>query len=177
MNFFLFFFFFPHFKNAKKVFSKIFFTLNPSLRDKRPFLTHLSGKNLLETKLVNILDDLVLEDTGALVVEEDYYAEGVLTMLKLKEVGQQDVSEEDGSSIKNPESQPQFVRPFDMGGHSSYLNSQKLFKCGSSLFFLAFQRYQSFCFIGKYYQFVFSSDFDFEEFYPRIGVHLENILR
>ena len=111
--------------------------MNPSLRDKRPFLTHLSGKNLLETKLVNILDDLVLEDSGALVVEEDYYAEGVLTMLKLKEVGQQDV----GSFPKNRESQPQFVRPFDMGGHSSYLNSQKLFKCGSSLFFLAFQRY------------------------------------
>ena len=135
-------------------------------------MTEEEDQTLLETKLVNILDDLVVEDFGDLVAEE-VVTEGVLTMLNLKEVGQQDV----GSFPKNRESQPQFVRPFDMGGHSSYLNSQKLFKCGSSLFFLAFQRYSSFCFIGKYYQFVFSSDFDFEEFYPRIGVHLENILR
>ena len=32
------------------------------------------------------------------------------------------------------------VTPYDLGGHTSYFNSQKLFTCGSSVFFLAFQR-------------------------------------
>ena len=87
-------------------------------------------QTLLETKLVNILDDLVVEDFGDLVAEE-VVTEGVLTMLKLKK-----------EEIKKKEEtrERQFVKPYDMGGHSSYLNSQRLFKSGSSLFFLAFQR-------------------------------------
>ena len=32
------------------------------------------------------------------------------------------------------------VTPYDLGGHTSYFNSQKLFTSGSSVFFLAFQR-------------------------------------
>ena len=32
------------------------------------------------------------------------------------------------------------VTPYDLGGHTSYFNSQRLFTSGSSVFFLAFQR-------------------------------------
>ena len=32
------------------------------------------------------------------------------------------------------------VTPYDLGGHTSYFNSQKLFSSSSSVFFLAFQR-------------------------------------
>ena len=99
-------------------------------RENRPFLTEEEDQTLLETKLVNILDDLVVEDFGDLVAEE-VVTEGILTMLKLKK-----------EEIKKKEEtrERQFVKPYDMGGHSSYLNSQRLFKSGSSLFFLAFQR-------------------------------------
>ena len=100
-------------------------------RENRPFLTgEEEDQTLLETKLVNILDDLVVEDFGDLDADE-VVTEGVLTMLKLKK-----------EEIKKKEEtrEIQFVKPYDMGGHSSYLNSQRLFKSGSSLFFLAFQR-------------------------------------
>ena len=99
-------------------------------RENRPFLTEEEDQTLLETKLVNILDDLVVEDFGDLVAEE-VVTEGVLTMLKLKK---------EERNKKEETRERQFVKPYDMGGHSSYLNSQRLFKSGSSLFFLAFQR-------------------------------------
>ena len=101
------------------------------LRENRPFLTgEEEDQTLLETKLVNILDDLVVEDFGDLVAEE-VVTEGILTMLKLKK---------EERKKKEETRERQFVKPYDMGGHSSYLNSQRLFKSGSSLFFLAFQR-------------------------------------
>ena len=90
-------------------------------------------QTLLETKLVNILDDLVVEDFGDLVAEE-VVTEGILTMLKLKKEKRR------RRKKKEETRERQFVKPYDMGGHSSYLNSQRLFKSGSSLFFLAFQR-------------------------------------
>ena len=100
-------------------------------RENRPFLTgEEEDQTLLETKLVNILDDLVVEDFGDLVVEE-VVTEGILTMLKLKK---EEIKKKEDTRAR------QFVKPYDMGGHSSYLNSQRLFKSGSSLFFVAFQR-------------------------------------
>ena len=125
------------------------------LRENRPFLTgEEEDQTLLETKLVNILDDLVVEDFGDLVAEE-VVTEGVLTMLKLRkeeelfteeeeeeeeELFTEEEEEEEEEEQKEETRERQFVKPYDMGGHSSYLNSQRLFKSGSSLFFLAFQR-------------------------------------
>ena len=104
-------------------------------------------ETLLETKLVNILDDLVVEDFGDLVAEE-VVTEGILTMLKLRkeerkkkeELFTEEEEEEEEEEQKEETRERQFVKPYDMGGHSSYLNSQRLFKSGSSLFFVAFQR-------------------------------------
>ena len=108
----------------------IFGFISLTHREDRPFLTGEEDQTLLETKLVNILDDLVVEDFGDLVAEE-VVTEGILTMLKLKK---------EERKKKEETRERQFVKPYDMGGHSSYLNSQRLFKSGSSLFFLAFQR-------------------------------------
>ena len=117
--------------SGKLIVDLIIFGFIYLLRENRPFLTgEEEDQTLLETKLVNILDDLVVEDFGDLVAEE-VVTEGILTMLKLKK---------EERKKKEETRERQFVKPYDMGGHSSYLNSQRLFKSGSSLFFLAFQR-------------------------------------
>ena len=97
-------------------------------REKRPFLTgDEENQHLLETKLVSILDDLPVEDRGAVTVEEDRQ-DGVLTLLKLT------------AGLATPPETTQHVSCYDLGGHSPYFNSQKIFKSDSSVFFLAFQR-------------------------------------
>ena len=85
------------------------------------------NQSLLETKLVSILEDLSIEDRGAFTVEEKT-KDGILTMLRLR------------SSVTTTAGTSQKISCYDVGGHSPYFNSQKLFKSGSSVFILAFQR-------------------------------------
>ena len=122
---------------------------------------------LLETKLVSILDDLSVEDRGAVTVEEES-KDGVLTWLRLTD-----------SKETVPET-TQHVSCYDLGGHSPYFNSQKIFKSGSSVFILAFQRSvletteESILILNNYN---LRDKFEISEFYPIIGVHIENIVR
>ena len=98
------------------------------LREEKPFLTgDAENHSLLETKLVSILEDLSIEDRGAFTVEEET-KDGILTMLRLR------------SSVTTTEGTNQKISCYDLGGHSPYFNSQKLFRSGSSVFLLAFQR-------------------------------------
>ena len=98
------------------------------LREEKPFLTgDAENHSLLETKLVSILDDLSVEDRGALSVEEET-KDGILTMLRLR------------TNVTTTAETNQTISCYDVGGHSPYFNSQKLFKSGSSVFILAFQR-------------------------------------
>ena len=83
---------------------------------------------LLETKLVSILDDLSIEDRGALTVDEER-KDGILTMLRLT-----------SRTTTAPPLTRQQISCYDLGGHSPYFKSQKLFKSGSSVFILAFKR-------------------------------------
>ena len=53
------------------------------------------------------------------------------------------------------------ITPYDLGGHSPYFSSQKLFSSNSSFFFLIFSR-----------EHLKTKN----ELYPKIGVYLENIL-
>ena len=97
-------------------------------REEKPFLTgDVENQSLLETKLVSILDDLSVEDISTFTVEQDP-KDGILTMLRLK------------SSVPTTTGTNQQISCYDVGGHSPYFNSQKLFKSGSSVFLLAFQR-------------------------------------
>ena len=97
-------------------------------REEKPFLTGDSeNQYLLETKLVSILDDLSIEDRSAFTVEEDT-KDGILTMLRLR------------SNVPTTAGTNQEISCYDLGGHSPYFNSQRLFESGSSVFILAFQR-------------------------------------
>ena len=96
-------------------------------REEKKFLTgDKENRSLLETKLVSILEDLSIEDRGAFTVEEET-KDGILTMLRLR------------SSVTTTAAIKQKISCYDLGGHSPYYNSQ-LFKSGSSVFLLAFQR-------------------------------------
>ena len=88
----------------------------------------------METKLVNILTEIKLENRDRLNLV-DYMTEGKLTLLRVNR--NEEVLEE---AEQNEETTNWTVTPYDLGGHTSYFNSQKLFTCGSSVFFLAFQR-------------------------------------
>ena len=98
-------------------------------REEKPFLTgDVENQSLLETKLVSILDDLSVEDRSAFTVEEES-KDGILTMLRLR------------SSVTTTAAIDQKISCYDLGGHSPYFNTtQKLFRSGSSVFLLAFQR-------------------------------------
>ena len=186
-------------------------------REKKPFLVgDEANRHLIETKLVDILEDFKLESRDQLFLVE-FITEGKLTLLVVEEkentaspgASGQDpgegtllgVKEDQNAVLEAPkkgimkrlrfrfekmlkanekeakaeaeaeEVEPQqesqegeqvkpllsreevpeeadkngeptywTVTPYDLGGHTSYFNSHKLFTCGSSVFFLAFQR-------------------------------------
>ena len=104
-------------------------------REKKPFLVgDEANRHLIETKLVDILEDFKLENRDRLFLKE-YTTEGKLTLLGVNR--NEEVPEE---AEQNEDPTNWTVTPYDLGGHTSYFNSQKLFTCGSSVFFLAFQR-------------------------------------
>ena len=117
-------------------------------REKKPFLVgDEANRYLLETKLVDILEDFKLETSDRLFLVEDI-TEGKLTLLRDQETASTEASKKGivkrltrrfEKMLKTYEKN-WTVTPYDLGGHTSYFNSQKLFICGSSVFFLAFQR-------------------------------------
>ena len=125
-----------------------------SFREKIPFFVwDQANRHLIETKLVDILEDLKLENRDQIFLVE-YITEGKLTLLGVSRNEDQETilktlsrrfkkmpknGEEEGTK-ENEDQTNWTVTPYDLGGHTSYFNSQKLFTCGSSVFFLAFQR-------------------------------------
>ena len=92
----------------------------------------------METKLVNILTEIKLENRDRLSLQNQFNNVGKLTLLRVRRNKERkEVPEE---AEQNDDSTNWRVTPYDLGGHTSYFNSQKLFTSGSSVFFLAFQR-------------------------------------
>ena len=107
---------------------------------------------------MDILQDITLQDRHNLRVEEK--TEGQLTLLSFRKVLK--ALKRRYQKVENPLEDPESfktehgsgeskevdvseedwwrVTPYDLGGHTSYFNSQKLFTSDSSVFFLAFQR-------------------------------------
>ena len=90
--------------------------------------------DLLETKLVDILDEFQLPDDKTLsIVKEKEDNSLVLVTAKSKQ-----------SVIKlktNQKKLPNWtVSSYDLGGHSPYFSSQKIFSSSSSFYFLVFSR-------------------------------------
>ena len=120
--------------------------------------------------MVDILSDIEMKERNRTVVEEvDTQGKLTLLRFREKgELDKEDKEETDDEAekqeqlqkgifsilkrpfkyLKNKISPPQTVddslywrvTPYDLGGHTSYFNSQRLFTSGSSVFFLAFQR-------------------------------------
>ena len=119
-----------------------------SFREKKPFLVgDEANRHLIETKLVDILEDFKLENRDRLFLVE-YITEKKITLLGVSRNEDQETILKTLSrrfknilTTKQNENQTNWtVTPYDLGGHTSYFNSQKLFTSGSSVFFLAFQR-------------------------------------
>ena len=90
---------------------------------------------LLETKLVEIMEDFELDGNNTLkVVEESTDGSLILVTTKHKEPDNEALN----TKIKLPNWN---VSPFDLGGHSPYISSQKIFSSQSSFYFLVFSRY------------------------------------
>ena len=122
-------------------------------REKKSFLVgDQANRHLIETKLVDILEDFKLENRDRLFLVE-HITVGKLTLLWVRK--KETASPKEGilktlrhrfekmQMLKtNQKEEPTnwTVTPYDLGGHTSYFNSQKLFTCGSTVFFLAFQR-------------------------------------
>ena len=90
----------------------------------------------LDTKLVDIMEDFELEENKKFVVEEVFEGEGCCTLLNVKE----NKTPDDPSPTVSLQLPRWEVTPYDLGGHSPYFNSQKLFSASSSIFLLTFQR-------------------------------------
>ena len=90
----------------------------------------------LDTKLVDIMEDFELEDNKKFVVEEVYEEEGYCTLLNVKK----NETPDDPAPAVSLQLPRWKVTPYDLGGHSPYFNSQKLFSASSSIFLLTFQR-------------------------------------
>ena len=87
--------------------------------------------DLLETKLVDILKDFQINDSKTLRIEEEQ-ADDSLILVKTKN---QEAVKEDATNLPN-----WTVSPYDLGGHSPYFSSQKIFSSSSSFYFLTFSR-------------------------------------
>ena len=129
--------------------------------------------DLLETKLVDILDEFQLPDdkTLSIVKEEEENSLILVTATTNESKHQQPVprrkgrlaefpdseysdysdfyyyesdysdSDSDYSQLSNQKKLPNWaVSPYDLGGHSPYFSSQKIFSSSSSFYFLVFSR-------------------------------------
>ena len=87
-------------------------------RTGKPFLTGEKGnEHLLETKLVEILPAIELEDSGDKVLVEERDGDN-LTLLHLLSVE----TEEERRSSRS------VLNCYDMGGHTQYFCAQQIFK-------------------------------------------------
>ena len=98
------------------------------------FITE-ENKELLETKLVDIMEDFSLKDNKALTIEQ-IKEENSLILVTSKSL--QPVSE---ASSKKTHLPNWTISPYDLGGHSPYFCSQKIFSSPSSFYFLIISRY------------------------------------
>ena len=96
----------------------------------KSFITD-ENPDLLETKLVDILKDFKINDSKTLRIEEEQ-ADDSLILVKTKN---QEAVKEDATNLPN-----WTVSPYDLGGHSPYFSSQKIFSSSSSFYFLTFSR-------------------------------------
>ena len=87
----------------------------------------------METKLVDIMEDLDIDQNKSIVLEKEI-EEGSLTLVKTKE--QPKILE----TLQENKLPNWKVSMYDLGGHSPYINSQKMFASNSSFFFLVFNR-------------------------------------
>ena len=100
-------------------------------RSGKPFLTGDKGnEHLKETKLLEILPAIELEDSGDKELVEERDGDN-LTLLHLR-------SAETEEGRRNSRS---FLNCYDMGGHMQYYCAQQIFKNESSIYLLTFQRY------------------------------------
>ena len=99
-------------------------------RSGKTFLTGDEGnEHLKETKLLDILPPIELEDDGEEVFVEESEGES-LTLLRLRSVE----TEEGRQSSRS------VVNCYDMGGHMQYYCAQQIFKNNSSVYLLTFER-------------------------------------
>ena len=109
--------------------------------------------DLLETKLVDILDEFQLPDDKTLsIVKEEEENSLILVTATTNESKQQqpvprrkgrlaEFPDSDSSQLYNQKKLPNWtVSPYDLGGHSPYFSSQKIFSSSSSFYFLVFSR-------------------------------------
>ena len=114
--------------------------------------------DLLETKLVDILDEFQLPDDKILsIVKEEEENSLILVTAttneskhqqpvprrerRLAEYFDYDYSDSVSSQLSNHKKlQSWTVSPYDLGGHSPYFSSQKIFSSSSSFYFLVFSR-------------------------------------
>ena len=102
------------------------------LRTGKPFLTGDEGnEDLKETKLLEILPAIELEDSGDKVLVEERDGDN-LTLLHLRSVE----TEEERRSSRS------VMNCYDMGGHTQYYCAQQIFRNQSSIYLLTFQRYE-----------------------------------
>ena len=108
------------------------------------FTTEENAK-LLETKLVDIMEDFELKDSKTVTIDLESEAnkivmeENSLTLVTSKT--HQPAIQVSTNDAKLPN---WVVSPYDLGGHSPYYRSQKIFSSSSSFFFLTFSRYSLF---------------------------------
>ena len=101
-------------------------------RTGKPFLTGDEGnEHLKETKLLEILPAIELEDSGEEVLVEERDGDN-LTLLHLRSVE----TEEERRSSRS------VLNCYDMGGHTQYYCAQQIFRNQSSIYLLTFQRYK-----------------------------------
>ena len=89
---------------------------------------------LLETKLVDIVQDFELNSNNTLMVEEER-KDGSLVLVNIRHKETLIHTSNTQKELPNWN-----VAPFDLGGHSPYFSSQKMFSSKSSFFFLIFSR-------------------------------------
>ena len=86
----------------------------------------------METKLLEILPAIELEDSGEKVLVEESDGDN-LTLLHLRSVE----TEEERKRSRS------ILNCYDMGGHMQYYCAQQIFKNKSSIYLLTYQRYGS----------------------------------
>ena len=92
-------------------------------------------EELLGTKLVDIMEDFTLSGNKALTIVKEKEDDSLL--LVTTKCHNQTLHKSSTNETQLPN---WTVSPYDLGGHSPYFSSQKIFSSHSSFFFLIFSR-------------------------------------